>query len=538
MIIDYLGHSEVLINIKNSNNENVQILSDAWLSSYSVADLMQRNPIIKLDYENFAPDAVFISHAHMDHFDPYSLIKIFKYHKPVLLLPETLTYLKDILIQYLDCEIKILKNKQTISFKWVNIQGVIFPDWMNTNEADVMTLAVWNDKEIVFSEIDIVPPDSEEGIGYVYQLFTQKDFETRLYLSTRNELEWNLTIIDLPPEDREEFALEYRQKRIWEMYQHYNNILALEDMWIKANIYKLPGFVRGFVGQGIIWPAKKLGCDPLKLQIMSLEENVQLETEVAGDFGLFYPMYALNKVWEKLSDCSYQWLGRYVFEKWDLSQIEKIPFVEWEYFKAIQDLTCNCTRKLKNESIIKAKVEQSDVERIKYYLDTVFLPYQMGRMDANLKNLALENKGLYIIQLKKFENKKQILGYFIWSLWGISSNASYCELFTNGFEFFEWEDLQKILKENQISDEEVVYNETYFVEDLINFLNWKVELYSNFWQYLEPGTNIYLWECLGANYINNEIVKRKMKYHFELAKQGLTSEKVVGDILGWGRSDK
>ena len=59
MIIDYLGHSEVLINIKNSNNENVQILSDAWLSSYSVADLMQRNPIIKLDYENFAPDVIF-----------------------------------------------------------------------------------------------------------------------------------------------------------------------------------------------------------------------------------------------------------------------------------------------------------------------------------------------------------------------------------------------------------------------------------------------------------------------------------------------
>jgi hypothetical protein len=33
---------------------------------------------------------------------------------------------------------------------------------MNTNEADVMTLAVWNDDEIVFSEIDIVPPDLEE----------------------------------------------------------------------------------------------------------------------------------------------------------------------------------------------------------------------------------------------------------------------------------------------------------------------------------------------------------------------------------------
>jgi hypothetical protein len=33
---------------------------------------------------------------------------------------------------------------------------------MNTNEADVMTLCVWNDEEIVFSEIDIVPSDTEE----------------------------------------------------------------------------------------------------------------------------------------------------------------------------------------------------------------------------------------------------------------------------------------------------------------------------------------------------------------------------------------
>jgi hypothetical protein len=33
---------------------------------------------------------------------------------------------------------------------------------MNTNESDVMTLSVWNDEEIVFTEIDMVPPDSEE----------------------------------------------------------------------------------------------------------------------------------------------------------------------------------------------------------------------------------------------------------------------------------------------------------------------------------------------------------------------------------------
>jgi hypothetical protein len=46
-----------------------------------------------------------------------------------------------------------------------------------------------------------------------------------------------------------------------------------------------------------------------------------------------------------------------------------------------------------------------------------------------------------------------------------------------------------------------------------------VELYSNFWSYLEPGTYIYLWECLGADFINNDILLKKFNYHFELAKE-------------------
>jgi L-ascorbate metabolism protein UlaG (beta-lactamase superfamily) len=104
--------------LKNNFNQDIKILSDAWLSWYSVADLMQKNPITNIDLDNFSPDAVFISHAHMDHLDPYSLKKIFnKKDKPLLLLPETLEYLKDIFEKNLSCEIKILKNKETFSFK-------------------------------------------------------------------------------------------------------------------------------------------------------------------------------------------------------------------------------------------------------------------------------------------------------------------------------------------------------------------------------------------------------------------------------------
>jgi len=563
MIIDYLGHSEVLINIKNSDGKYVKILSDAWLSSYSVADLMQRNPVIDIDWENFELDVVFISHSHMDHFDPYSLVKIFSKlkNKPLLLLPETLTYTEKLLKNYLNCEIKILKNKETFQFKWINIQWVIFPDWMNTNEADVMTLAVWNDEEIVFSEIDIVPPDSEEWIGYVYNLFTQKDFKTRLYLSTRNELEGNLTIIDLAPEDRKEFALEYKQKRIEEMYTHYNNILALEEAWIKANIYKLPGFVRGFVGQWIIYPVMDLGCEPLKLQIMSLEENVELETEVAGDFGLFYPMYALNRIWgqkrnsdEARWDCVYQWLGRYVFEDGDLQNVEKIPFVDWKYFKMKQDLDCECRRELKDKPVISQENSEKwivnnleeKIQIIQNYLNNVFLPYQMWRLDANLKNLALENDWKYVIQIKYWDNwEKKILGYFVWSLGSNGFSFVKSEEFEKYFKIdsettSEWQSsktppnhpISKISNNLQITDNsQISFNETYFIEDLINFLEGKIELYSNFWQYLQPGTNIYLWECLGANFINNEIILKKFRYHFDLAKKWIEPRERVLKII-------
>ena len=506
MKIDYLWHSELLITLKNNFNQDIKILSDAWLSWYSVADLMQKNPITNIDLDNFSPDAVFISHAHMDHLDPYSLKKIFnKKDKPLLLLPETLEYLKDIFEKNLSCEIKILKNKETFSFKWINIQWIIFPDWMNTNESDVMTLSVWNDEEIVFTEIDMVPPDSEEWIWYIYKLFTQKDFKTRLYISTRNELVWNLTIVDLPVSEQENFAQQYRQTRIQEIYQHYNNIFVLEEENIPANIYTLPGFVRTFIWQGIIFPAKEFGPEVLKLKIMSLEENVELEKEIINDFWFTYPMYAMDEVGDEIQNCVYKWLGRYVFENGDLREKGKISYLDGEYFKCKQSLPCDCKRTLKDKPIIEKYDANNDIERVLTYLNNVFLPYQYGRLDANLKNLALENDGKYIIQIKKWNNGKEILWYFVWTLWW------------TGF----------VYTDKNLS----TYNETYFIEDLINFLDGKIELYSNFWQYLEEWTNIYLWECLWANYLNNDIVRKKISYHFDLANKWISPEKFVLDII-------
>jgi hypothetical protein len=55
-----------------------------------------------------------------------------------------------------------------------------------------MTIWIYNDKEIVYTEVDTLPSDTVEAQNVLFSLFTKRKFETVLYLSTRNELEWNL----------------------------------------------------------------------------------------------------------------------------------------------------------------------------------------------------------------------------------------------------------------------------------------------------------------------------------------------------------
>ncbi len=277
----------------------------------------------------------------------------------------------------------------------------------------------------------------------------------------------------------------------------------MEDAWVKSNIYNLSWFVRWFIGQWIIFPVKEFWVDALKLQIMSLDENIKLETEISNDFWIDYPMYALNKVWEQIWDKKYEWMWRYVFENGNLKKVEKIPYLNGEYYKDEQDLTVDFRRNLKKEPVLLEIWKEDYLKDIENYLNTRFLPYQLWRIDANLKNLALDNNWKYIIQLK--DSIDNVLGYFVWTLWSLN------------FEF--------------VKNVDEKYNETYYLEDIVNFLEWKIELYSNFWSYLENWTNIYLWECMWADFLNNDILLKKYNYHFTLAKSGISQEELTLKII-------
>ncbi len=73
-------------------------------------------------------------------------------------------------------------------------------------------------------------------------------------------------------------------------------------------------------------------------------------------------------------------------------------------------------------------------------------------------------------------------------------------------------------------------DESYWLEDILDFLDGRQELYSNFWHKLEPKMIYRLWTCLGANFCNNDLVIKKYRLHFERAISGLNAENYVENI--------
>ncbi len=66
----------------------------------------------------------------------------------------------------------------------------MFPQSTITNEDDVMMIALENDRELLFAEIDTLPEDDDEDVqNILYRILTKKNYETVCYLASRNELE-------------------------------------------------------------------------------------------------------------------------------------------------------------------------------------------------------------------------------------------------------------------------------------------------------------------------------------------------------------
>lgn len=298
MIITPLGHTQFLIDIKNPEQKSVKILVDSWISSYVLGDLMERSVKIIPDYEALSSlDAIFISHSHSDHFDPYALVKIFdkKWPKtPLLILPFTLEYLVPLIREFLgDISIKILFPDEEFLLSGVTISGHIFSQNFITNEDDVMMISVHNQTEMVFAEIDTLPEEDNFDVQKkLYSILTKKKFQTVLYLATRNEMEGQIPLFDTAPEKRKNFRSEYIAEKKMNIRYSYEKFQD-EDFEDFPNIFRIPGFCRGFIGQGITYPAL---IDPILglANIFSLDEIASLESDFAKKFQYNFSQKALN----------------------------------------------------------------------------------------------------------------------------------------------------------------------------------------------------------------------------------------------------
>ena len=97
----------------------MRILVDTWLSGYAIGDLMERTMQVGLDPSKIQTiDAVYVSHSHTDHFDPYTLLEIYTHVKTLLLLPCTLAYLVPLIREYLgDIPLQILYPSESFFLK-------------------------------------------------------------------------------------------------------------------------------------------------------------------------------------------------------------------------------------------------------------------------------------------------------------------------------------------------------------------------------------------------------------------------------------
>ena len=153
---------------------------------------MERSVKVRLDTSKLASlDAIYISHAHSDHFDPYTLSLIYEHADPLLLLPFTLAYLVPLFQEFLPkAKIQVLRNHEIFPLRGIEIVGHMWQNPEITNEDDVMMIAISNDRELLFAEIDTVPDMFDEDVQKsLYKVFTRRDYTTACYIASRNHLE-------------------------------------------------------------------------------------------------------------------------------------------------------------------------------------------------------------------------------------------------------------------------------------------------------------------------------------------------------------
>lgn len=495
MKIDYLGHSEFIVEMEGERG-TVRILADAWLSSHAFGDFLSRNPVLPPNTPELLPplDGVFLTHPHCDHFDPYTLVALYRKQRPALLLPETALYLKPLLDEYLDHpEIVVLSQNEPVRFRGVVLTGINYINGYHSNEDDVMCLAIRGRDSWAFLEGDTAIPDTEEAWEGIYRMATEAKFEDRLYVAVRNELEALFLSYDGTDAGLRRRALQaYRTRREEEIAHDYEKFIESDV----PEIWALPGVTRVLIGQGMILPPE-LDADFLKLSSpFPLPEVVGLERRAAARCKKKLNILSHRPGWQVELKA-----GRVAGERRiDGISVAKAGFRDYpvSFDPDVVLRRRRLFRPLRNVERDRGKQK----ERFLSLLNHRYLPALACDIEEPLKKILTMSPGrTYCIEIR----------------YGTGDNHTK-EVYGIGFGDFAFRELSA----EEMKTGGIVPGESYWANDLEDHLDGSQDMFSTTLHTFEESRAIRLWNWLGLPFLNSDLIYRKMELHFERAARGET----------------
>jgi hypothetical protein len=505
MRIHSFGHSCFLLEIAGDRPEPVRILADPWLSDHVVGDLCGRFPRIRIDWERLPPiDAVYISHSHTDHLDPYSLVQLRERlpEPPLLLLPASLRYLEPLFEEHLGSWPRVvLDEDEPVDLDGVEISALFNLETRATNEDDVMVLVVRSGSEVLVSESDaLLPfadPEARESIASLFLEVGDTGADgsdggapSRVFLTTRNELAATMASLRaLSPEERRAAAQESAAETLAEI----DSIFAPAGGELAAP-WDLPGMVRLVIGQGIAWPQQ---LDPEWNRVLfpiSLSDRVAFERQVAASCGYDLPIEALHGGESVRIEGGVVRRGR-------IPWLEALDHEEQRRFDPSLDLW---------ESVLPVaplrdapRDTAAQRVRILEVLNSRFLPWWIGSRNPPVEHLLSRGEGEYRIRVRFGSPRDPVI-----------------EDYVAGFARLRFEPAEPTGDPQRIDEE-------YWANDLEDYLDGLADDFSTFCRRPPGGRATRLWDSLGMPYLNDDLVARKHALHFRRAEQGLSSEEWV-----------
>ena len=472
--------------------EPVRILADPWLSDHVVGDVQGRFPRLRFELESLKPlHGVFVSHAHTDHLDPYSLIRLWREldPRPALLLPESLRFLGALLREFLqDVEIVFLADRQAISFHGLSVSGFFNPETAPTNEDDVMAFVARNDREVFLSESDAVFPFYHpEGRDFIASLFEGRPAETICYLTTKNEGDATMSMLAARDGEDRMRRLDQSVERTYdEIQQMYTPVdEGVDDLWQDTRLVRLVG------GQGICYP-QQLDTEWNRVLFpIRLSDRVRMEREIAEQCG------CLHQIEELIPGAIHRVLSGGEVERRSWESVEPLDNeAEREFDPQVEVFEDFPTAPLHDEQ--RDRDEQR--RRILECLNERFLPHLIGSRDPPVEHLLAAQAGEHRVRCR------------------FGTTESFEEVdFRITFERLKFE----VVPAGRDA------HETYWANDLEDFFDGRCDEFSTICRHPLPSIIERFWRCLGLPYLNNDFVEKKLRLHFERALNGESSESWV-----------